>query len=239
MKVRNVWLSVVCALAVFSGAVRAADEGSVKGVIHFSGDIPEVKNIDVPAKDQGGCGCKVVENDGLIVDKASKGIKDVIIRVLDVKAPEPKEEYKPLELDQKGCKFTPHITIVKPGSPLTVLNPDKIVHNIHTIPLDLTNDPMNNAMQEEKRVLKANYFKEPEIIQVQCDMHPWMKGFIVVHDPRFVAVTGTDGVFEIKGLPPGKYKVNVFHGNLGQADLEVEVKAGAASDMGEVKLPKK
>ena len=239
MKVRHVLFSLVCIAAVLSVSLRAADEGSVKGVVHFGGDIPDSKPIEVPVKDQEGCKCKEVENEVMIIDKGTKGIKDVIVRVLDVKAAAAPGDTKVPELDQKGCKFTPHITIVKPGSTVDLLNPDKIIHNFHTTPLDLTNPAMNIAMQAEKQTIKDKYFAEPEIIQVQCDMHPWMKGYIVVHDPRFVAVTGTDGAFEIKGLPAGKYKVSVFHGNLGEQTLDVEVKAGAASDMGEVKFPVK
>ena len=238
MNMRHVWLVALCSLAAFG--INAADEGSLKGSVKLVGDIPEMKPHDVPVKDQAGCNCKQIENEELIVDKATKGIKDAIIRIMDVKGPDLPAGQKVPEVDQKGCKFTPHITIVAPGSELVALNPDKLSHNIHTTPLDLENQQMNVIMIEEKKTIKAKYFEKPEIIQLQCDLHPWMKGYIVVHDPRYVAVSAADGTFEIKGVPPGKYKVNVFQGNQGAQDgIDVEIKAGQATDMGEIKFGKK
>jgi len=228
----------VCALLA---PVLLAADGSVKGSVKYDGEPPvvEKKKID-PAK-LGGCPHAEIDNDTLVVDKATKGIKWAMVRIMGVKAPEPKEPFAVPTMDQKGCKFEPHAMIVPPGTDLSLLNPDKIGHNFHTTPLDATNPGFNRMMppSDEKMVVKGGkYFVEPEIIKVQCDIHPWMTGFVVVHDPRFAAITPADGTFEIKNVPPGKYDVVIFH-ELGEQTVKVEVKDGAAADVGEVKFKQK
>ena len=215
-------------------------DGSMKGVVKLDGVAPALTPRALPADKQGECKCSEVENDELVVDAASKGIKEVIVRIMDVKAPEDKTPYELPVLDQKGCRFVPHITIVKPGSDLALLNPDTIMHNFHTTPQEMISDPINKASLEKKIVIPAKgHFESPEITQVVCDVHPWMKAYLVVHDPRFVKLTGKDGAFEIKGVPPGKYKVSIFHGSLGEKIIDMEVKAGQPTDLGEIKFTSK
>jgi plastocyanin len=237
MKVRIVVSTLVSAF-VLAFSVNAADTGSVKGSVKYDGEPPAGKVIDIPAKDQEGCKCKTQDGEELVVDKATKGIKWASVRIMGVKAEPPAGGFPEVTVDQKGCHFTPHVTIVGPGATLNVLNPDKIGHNVHTTPFDGVNQPINKMMlaTEEKMALKGSkYFVEPEVIKLQCDIHPWMAGFIICHDPRFAAITGTDGSFEIKNVPVGSYDVIIFH-ELGEKTVKVEVKAGAAADVGEVKF---
>ena len=86
------------------------------------------------------------------------------------------------------------------------------------------------AKDTSKDIKGPLYLKDAEIVKLECNIHPWMKGFIVVHDPRYCAVSAEDGSFEIKNIPAGTYKVNVFHekfGNLdGKETHSIEIKAG-------------
>lgn len=216
--------------AVLAMASTFAGEGSLAGSVKYDGEAPKQKMIEVGADKAAGCHAGPMVDESLVVDPATKGIKWAIIRIMDVKAATPPEAKK-VEIDQKGCFFTPRVSIVAPDSDIDVLNPDKIAHNVHTIPLDGTNTPINRMMvaADPKLTVKGTkHNKEPELVQLQCDIHPWMKGFIVVHDPRFAAVTGPDGKFDIKGVPPGKYKVFINH-DLGEQEKEVEIKDGAAT----------
>ena len=140
--------------------------------------------------------------------------------------------------------FTPHVIIVAPNTDLTILNPDPVNHNVHTIPYDFLNPPQNMTQGPSmpKLTYKAAWLKQEEIIEVQCNIHPWMKGLIVCHDPRYAAVTGADGSFEIKDVPPGKYKVAIFQEKLGDGTkdpIEVEIKAGTVNDLGQIKYKAK
>lgn len=236
---------LVLLVFAFGSSLFAGEGGSVKGVVKYGGEPPAPKKTPVPADKQGDCKCKEVDAEDLLVDKSSKGIKWAMVRVMDVKAdPVPAPAATP-GISQKGCRFEPRVTIIPPGTPVDMLNPDKVSHNVHTTPLDITNVPLNVMMaaDADKLTIKAKNLLEPEIVQVTCDIHPWMKCFVVVHDPRFAAVTPADGSFEIKNVPPGKYKLVVYQESLGTkvtqggkegTEIDIEIKAGQTTDLGEI-----
>ncbi len=216
--------------------------GILKGVVKYDGDPPEPKIKTIPPGTEG-CHANVAD-ESLVVDKATRGLKWAIIRIMGVEPKDaPPTPAKPYQIDQKGCAFSPHVVIVPPNTDLGILNPDKVLHNIHTLPYD-SNDPPQNIAAQGPIVYKAKWLKEPDLIEIKCDIHGWMKGLIVCHAPRYCAVTGTDGTFEIKHLAPGVYKVNVFHESFGnymmKETIDIEIKPGATTDLGELKFaPKK
>ncbi len=68
-------------------------------------------------------------------------------------------------------------------------------------------------------------FTRPEIIPVKCNQHPWMKSYVAVQRNPFFAVSGPDGKFEIKGLPPGTYTIAAWHEKFGEKTQTVTVAA--------------
>jgi plastocyanin len=245
MKISNILQLLVLALAF---GVRAEDGGSLKGTVKLDGDVPEPGIKVIPEVNKADCKCKGkgVPDESLVVDKATKGLKWAIIRLTPpdaVKMPALPKADKSAEIDQQGCTFTPHVIVVPPGTPFDILNPDKITHNIHTLPYD-SEDPSKNFAVSDKSIYKGEWLKDADLIEIKCDIHNWMKGFIVCHDPRLCALSAADGTFEIKNLPAGKYKANIFHEKFGnyrkKETFDVDIKAGAATDLGDVKFtPKK
>lgn len=230
----KVCFSVVSVL-VLACSLRAADGGSIKGTVVYDGEPPEIKPHEVKdADNQKACNCKEVPNEDLLVDPKTKGIKWAIVRLMiEAKDAPPKAEKK-AQITQKGCQFTPHTIVVAPGEDVEVLNPDGIAHNVHTTGYDFLNPPLNVMCaggDASKDIKGPKYLKDAEIVKLECNIHPWMKGFIVVHDPRYCALTGEDGKFEIKNVPPGKYKLNIYLDGLPEKNLDVEVKAGAATEV--------
>lgn len=214
---------------------RAAGTGSLKGIFKFDGPVPKPKFHSISKEKAGGCPHEDMPDESLVVDPQTRGMKWGIVRVMDVQTlsdPEPTT----VEITQAGCKFTPRVSVVAPGSDIDVLNPDKLPHNVHTIPLDGINIPINRMMtaNDAKLTVKGKkHNAEPELVQLQCDIHPWMKGYIVVHDPRFATVTAEDGKFVIENIPPGKYKV-LFNHDLGEQEKEFEIKKDETTDAGEI-----
>jgi plastocyanin len=126
-------------------------------------------------------------------------------------------------IDQKGCVYSPHVAGVRAGQDVEFLNSDTTNHNIH--PMPRLNKEWNESQppQGEKKI---KTFDQPEVmIPIKCNVHPWMKVYIGVVNHPFFAVTGDDGSFELKGLPPGEYTVEAWHEKLGTQEMKVKVGA--------------
>jgi plastocyanin len=125
-------------------------------------------------------------------------------------------------VDQKGCKFNPHVVGMTTGE-IEIKNSDDILHNIHTY--STANPSINKAQPKFKKTMTEK-FEKPEIIKITCDVHSWMLGWIAVMPHPFFGVTDGNGATKIENVPPGKHKVEVWHETLGKVEKEVEVKAG-------------
>jgi plastocyanin len=129
----------------------------------------------------------------------------------------------PVVLDQKGCRYVPHVIGVMVGTPVEFRNSDPTMHNIHTTAetptnpeVDISQPPMGGTTQR--------VFGKPELmLPVRCNNHPWMNAFINVSPNPFFAVTDENGHFEIRGLPPGTYALVADHEVLGQQTAQVTV----------------
>jgi plastocyanin len=124
-------------------------------------------------------------------------------------------------VDQKGCKFSPHVTVMTPGE-IEIKNSDDILHNIHTY--STANAAINKAQPKFKKTMTEK-FDKPEMIKLTCDVHSWMLGWVAVV-PGVAAVTDNNGMAKLENVPAGKQKIEVWHETLGKQDKEVDVKAG-------------
>ncbi len=128
-----------------------------------------------------------------------------------------------VQLDQKGCRYIPHVIGVQVGQPVEFTNSDPTMHNIHTSAETPVN-PEIDISQPPKGGTTQRIFPKPELmIPVRCNNHPWMNAFINVSPNPFYAVSDENGHFEIRGLPPGTYTVVADHEELGQQAMQVTV----------------
>ncbi len=134
---------------------------------------------------------------------------------------------EPAVLDQQGCVFHPHVAAVMAGQKIIFRNSDPVLHNTRSAP---KNNPAFNYTQPQKGQESEHVFRNPELgIKVVCDVHPWMLSYIHVLPHPFFAVTGEDGSFTIRGLPPGKYTLEFVHEKLGTKTVEVEAEANTVT----------
>ena len=120
-----------------------------------------------------------------------------------------------LVLDQKGCRYIPHVFGVRVNQPLEIVNSDPTLHNIHALPK--ANAEFNNG-QPIQGMKMTHTFTAPEVmLPFKCDVHGWMNAYVGVLDHPYFAVTGADGKFELKSLPPGTYTIEAWHERLGAA----------------------
>jgi plastocyanin len=200
-------------------ASAASSGGTISGRVVFVGDAPAPKKIKV-TKDNEKCGAEVAAED--LVLGSDKGVQYAVVSVAGLKGAPPKPANPPA-IDQRGCVFRPHVTIVGVGAPLDVLNSDGILHNFHTH--GSKNSPINRA-QPAFRKKMTETFNQPEIMKVSCDAHSWMSAWIVVTDHPYVDATDKNGAFKISDVPPGNHTVEVWHETLGKIAKSVTVKAG-------------
>ena len=167
-------------------------------------------------------------DDRLVVGKDG-GIKYVVISLDSVNAGKSIDSLgTEFVLDQKMCAYDPHILIVPVNQQITILNNDGILHNIHTY--GKLNRSVNLAQPRFKKKLKLT-LKEPEKVQVRCDVHGWMSAWFIVVEHAYYTVTDSAGRFSLNGVPPGTYTLNIWQELLGDKSVQVSVEAGEKSEL--------
>jgi plastocyanin len=193
--------------------------GSITGKVVLAGVAPAPKKIDITI-DQYLCGNEKDAGDLLLSPK--KEIRNAVVWLENppAKAEWPARNEK-VEMDQKGCVFVPRVVLVAEGGTVDFLNSDRLLHNIHATPqLNVS----FNRTQPKSRTIPITFAKA-EIVRINCDLHSWMTGWVVVAAHPFYAITGADGQFTFDNVPPGQYKLNVWQERLGTVQANVTVGA--------------
>ncbi|HEY3762286.1 MAG TPA: carboxypeptidase regulatory-like domain-containing protein [Verrucomicrobiae bacterium] len=125
-------------------------------------------------------------------------------------------------LDQKGCLYAPQIFVLQTGQKLTVKNSDNCIHNVHTTS-KAGNPEHNDAQMPGGADLTYTFPNAEMFMKFQCDVHPWMFAWTCIFDNPYYAISGQDGKFVIKNVPPGKYTVTATHRKLGDQTQVVDV----------------
>ena len=198
------------------GGVDAKETGTVSGIVRFKGTKPAPRPINELA---GNAFCKecfkgkeLPVRDNIVFGKNGEDdtVQNVLVYVsrgLEGKTFEvPKSK---VVLDQIDCIYVPHVVAVMAGQTLEIRNSDATLHNVMANPQQ--NPSFNFGMPVRDQVTEK-VFKKPEFkINTRCFMHPWMSAYVHVLEHPFFAVTGPDGTFSLKGLPPGEYEITVLH----------------------------
>ncbi len=207
-------------LAALPTVAHADPTGVVKGTVIFEGEAPERAKLKRDVDPY----CMKTEKlaEDVIVTKGK--LKDVLVRVKSG-GPAPASAPAPAVIDQKDCMYAPRVVGLVPGQKLVVKNSDGTFHNVHgTIGGKLA---WNKPSSPGDPGLTLDGAKAGDVIDVVCDVHPWMRAYAVVSDTSAFAVTGADGTFELKGLEPGSYTLEAWHPLLGAKTLDVKIGKGA------------
>jgi plastocyanin len=127
----------------------------------------------------------------------------------------------PAVIDQRGCWFHPRVLGIQTGQTLQVTNSDPVTHNIH--PLAQINREWNHSQGQGDAPLARKFIKPEVMIRVKCNIHRWMHAFIGAVDNPYFAVTGSDGTFQIRNVPPGDYVIEVWTETLGNQEQKISV----------------
>jgi plastocyanin len=213
--------------APVTNPVDPATAGAIAGKVTFMGTPPPAETISMSSDPR--CMNAGAKTEAVVLS-GDGSLQNVFVYVKDglgaLKFPVPAA---PLVLDQKGCQYRPHVFGVQVGQPIEILNSDATLHNIHAWPMANAEFNKGQALQGMK---DTHVFSTREVmVPFRCDVHRWMNSFVGVLDHPFFAVTGADGSFQLKGLPPGTYTIEAWHEKFGTKTASVTVGAKESKDV--------
>lgn len=213
--------------------IEVSDGGSISGVVKYVGDAPAPEEINVD-KDPEVCAVHAPKlSEKLIVDKGSKGVKNALVYIqkiekgkkweqADVSAENKKRmAERHFSLDQKECSFSPHVQVIPAGSAIELRNGDPLMHNLHSY--SMKNSSFNESIPGNGQPIEKT-FQFEEVVKVGCDVHKWMTAWVVVQDNPYFCITGDDGTYKITNIPPGEYKLQIWHEAFKKEDLKKQKK---------------
>jgi hypothetical protein len=218
MKIRCASLSLTFVLALGALSASAAEWGTIKGKFVYDGPPPVPQKVQV-TKDIEVCALHHPIDESLLVSEEG-GLANVavFIRVprgeqLAVHPDYAESAEEPVVLDNKHCRFEPHIGLVRTGQPLLLKNSDPVGHNtnVQFISSQSFNMliPANGSV--EQQIARAEAFPG----KVACNIHPWMTGYLFVRDDPYLAISDKDGSFELKNVPAGEHEFQLWQEKVG------------------------
>ena len=227
-----------------------AEWGSIKGRFVLDGAPPKLAPL-VVTKDAF-CIEKMPVNESVVIGPDG-GLANVIVflRVprggkVEVHPDYPAQPKEAAVLDNSGCSFKPHISLVRAGQPLVIKNSDPVGHNTN-IAVFAFNQTIPIGSETPLKTTRATPIPMP----IVCNIHPWMKAHVLVQDHPYMAVSADDGTFEIKNIPVGKHEFQMWHEGSGymknlkynggtanrQGRATLTIAAGETLDLGDIKVP--
>ncbi len=234
------------------GAQQQAEGwGHLTGRIVLKGAAPKPAPINV-TKDQEFCGKHNLVDESIVVGPDG-GLANVVVYVRTRKVKVHPEleaaKDKPVILKNENCRFEPRVVAVVVGQKLYVTNPDPVAHNTNiSVPGGGGggNYSIPANVNEPQEAYKFEFSLQQSVpVPVACNIHPWMKGFVVIRKNPYVAVTGKDGKFEIKNLPAGELELQLWQEKAGYLAVDgwpkgrkkITIKPNETVDLGTIEVP--
>jgi plastocyanin len=195
------------------------DGGTIEGFVQVLGEVTPLPPQPV-YKHLRECG-KTVPDERLVVGEKA-GLQNVVVTLDGVTQGKPLPA-APVVLDNRGCRFVPHVLTACVGQSLHLVNQDAFLHDAHA---RLGGRTLFNLGIPRGRTVRTQ-LRDAGLIHVNCNVrHTWMHAYLFVADHPYHTVTDAAGRFTIADVPPGKRQVRIWHELLGSAEREVLVRSG-------------
>lgn len=196
--------------------------GTIRGSVKIQGKVPKLPPLEVSKFKEV---CQNVPNESLVVGR-ERGVRYVVATLEGITKGKAVEKEAVHELDNLKCRFVPRVQAASIGQFLLLKNSDPILHTAHAFFHD--GQPHFNVGLYPGKVTRKPLIS-PGVVKIICEVHPWMSAYIVVTEHPYHAVTDIYGEYEIRDVPPGAYRLKVWHEKLGTEERQVEVRSGAIS----------
>jgi plastocyanin len=209
--------------------VDPSTAGEISGKILFSGKPVASKIIDMSEDPQ----CAKLHKTPMVDRPVAVNKNGTLANVfVYIKSGLGEKKFEPPSfaavMDQKGCWFEPRVLGIQTGQEFEVTNSDPVTHNIH--PRAHVNREWNQSQPGGSAPLERRYTREEVMIRVKCNIHNWMHAWIGVVSNPYFEVTGSDGSFTLKNVPPGEYTIEAWQEELGTQEQRVTVPASGKAE---------
>lgn len=207
--------------------IDVSNGGSISGKISFTGT-PPANPVHKITKDIDFCGTSIAAD--YYVVNGDGGIKNVVVSIENIESGKAYDPSGVIEFENKKCIFAPHVSVAVQGQKLGIVSRDSILHNTHLYHGKKLRTLYNIAIPFEDKVIKKK-LKKAGKVTVKCDAHEWMLGYVYVATHPYATVSAVDGSFTLSDIPPGDYKIKIWHEKFGEVSRTISVSAGATATL--------
>ncbi len=214
--------ALLAAAVLLSGQALAS--GSIRGVAAFSGPAALAVPDGPSRKSDPFCAKRPFRDESILLSPNGAALQNVVVRIIKGAPPLAVRPQQPVVIDQRDCLIRPRISAAVRGQPILFRNSDGTMHapRGHAGPKPVFNLVQPPKAKDAEKTAKV----DGDVLRLQCDVHPWMQGYVVTSENGFFAVTGEDGGFSLDAVPPGSYTVEAWHEKLGRQTVELTVVEG-------------
>ena len=178
--------------------------GTIEGTVSYAGSNKAAKELKMDSDPICGTSHTVPPKNESFVLNEDNQFKNVIVWIKGVEY-EGELSSDTVTIDQTGCMYSPHVNTLTTGQKVFIKNSDKTLHNVNS--QSKVNANFNSAQPAGVPDIQKSFPYPEDPFYIKCDVHPWMKAWVMVADHPYFAITDKNGQFKIENIPAGQYEL--------------------------------